>query len=299
MLNFTQTERLIDAIGERYAAFNDKDCSKLKRTLLDMESPKRIGRVRLSDFYSKGLYTNWEFTEKKDYLRSLGALDESDPKMPYVIVANYVASRPNCLVSSNFYVVCCRNECEDIMTRLESQVRGHLVPPETLLRLVPNIKSSSVNHSRKLSDTLKLRLFQVADANGGKVPIHGRLFSQWMHHAFPRDCPYPHEAGTTNPETPDEWMRSAGQGTHKASVTEMKFDVVNGKYREETTSDLPWTTTEELLHTRAKVVRRPFKAILRRLAMFGVLGAMLTWFVLSFRSFFDEKKGFGLKTHYA
>ena len=33
---------------------------------------------------------------------------------------------------------------------------------------------------------------QVASHHGGKVPLHGRLFAQWLHHAFPRECPYPH-----------------------------------------------------------------------------------------------------------
>jgi len=24
------------------------------------------------------------------------------------------------------------------------------------------------------------------------VPLHGRLFTQWLHFAFPHECPYPH-----------------------------------------------------------------------------------------------------------
>jgi len=304
-ITFKQTEHLIDEIGEQYGAFNDADCANLKGTLLGMESKTRVGRIRLSEFYSKGLYTNWEFTEKKDYLRSLGALDESDPKQPYVIVANYVASRPNCLDSSKFYAVCCRNECEDILSMVENNVKGNQVAPAVLLKLVPRIRSSTVHAPRKLSDTLKDRLTQVADANGGKVPIHGRLFAQWMHHAYPRECPFPHEAGTANPETPDEWMRSAGQDTHRASEDEMRTHVSSATSHEEHAhgNDLPWSHAEELLHTRAKVLkRRPstLRAILQKLAMFGVLGAMLVWLTLTFRSLSKgEKNSFGLKSHYA
>ena len=29
-----------------------------------------------------------------------------------------------------------------------------------------------------------------------EVPLHGRLFAQWMHYAFPRHCPFPHVSGT-------------------------------------------------------------------------------------------------------
>ena len=88
---------------------------------------------------------------------------------------------------------------------------------------------------RALSQALQTRLREVANLHGGRVPIHGRLFAQWMHHAFPREllggifvvcrqekegiprggtamirprCPYPHEFGTTSPQTPDEWMKA-------------------------------------------------------------------------------------------
>ena len=29
------------------------------------------------------------------------------------------------------------------------------------------------------------------------VRLHSRLFSQWLHYTFPRDCPFPHKIGTT------------------------------------------------------------------------------------------------------
>jgi len=301
-LTLSQTSHLVEEIGERYGAFNDVDCGKLKTQLLEIESPKRIGRVRLTEFYKKGLEDiPWEFTEKKEYLRSLGALDESDPTQPYVIVPNYLASRPNCLVSSNFYVVCCRNECEDLMTNVEAEVHNHTVAPEAILRLIPRISSSTVNAPRRLSDSLMDRLRQVAIANGGKVPLHGRLFAQWMHHAFPRECPYPHEAGTTSPQTPDEWMKSAGHDSHKHSEAEIMEHVEAHQYGEED-HELPWSHAEELLTTRVSperpAVRRPWKAILQKLAVFGVLGATITWLTLSWRSLFsNEKSGFGSKTH--
>ena len=39
------------------------------------------------------------------------------------------------------------------------------------------------------------RLDEIASLHAGPVPLHSRLFRQWMHHAYPRECPYPHEAG--------------------------------------------------------------------------------------------------------
>merc|ERR1719262_1980276 len=101
-LDFNTTARIVEAIGEHYGTYNAKECGKLKSELLDIES-KKAGRVRLTEFYKKGLTGVFEFNEKIDYLRTLGALDESDPAQPHVILPNYVAARPNCLVASSFY----------------------------------------------------------------------------------------------------------------------------------------------------------------------------------------------------
>merc|ERR1719343_1639826 len=30
---------------------------------------------------------------------------------------------------------------------------------------------------------------QIGKRHAGKVPPHGRLFAQWLHHAYPRECP--------------------------------------------------------------------------------------------------------------
>merc|ERR1719245_2897961 len=120
--------------------------------------------------------------------------------------------------------------------------------------------SDTVAAPRNLSSALLGRLAQVAESNDGVVPIHGRLFAQWMHHAFPRECPYPHEAGTTSPQTPDEWMRGTGHQSTKASKEEMLKQVesdtcmITGPSAGsgcgdewERGAELPWSKTEELL----------------------------------------------------
>merc|ERR1719350_1219305 len=201
---------MVRDIGEEYFRLNDMECTDLKGMLKGMEGQK-AGRVRLSSFYQKGLYSHWGLNEKVDYLRTLGALDESDPKNPQVIAANYVMARNNCLQPSNMYAICCRNECEDLMGHLETKLGSPNADPKQVAALVAAMPSGTVAAPRTLSGALLGRLDQVAATNGGFVPIHGRLFAQWMHHAYPRECPYPHEAGTTNPQTPDEWMAEKGE----------------------------------------------------------------------------------------
>ena len=61
---------------------------------------------------------------------------------------------------------------------------------------------------------------EVAAANIGTAPLQGRVFAQWMHHSHPRECPYPHEAGTVAPVPADEGIRGNGQEMSKASREE-------------------------------------------------------------------------------
>ena len=73
------------------------------------------------DFYGRGnVSNNWFFEERSDYLRDVGALDESSAaKGPQLIIPNYVQQPSNCLEVSDFYTVCCLKECESILSEVE------------------------------------------------------------------------------------------------------------------------------------------------------------------------------------
>merc|ERR1719277_492235 len=114
------------------------------------------------------------------------------------------------------------------MGHLERNVAGPTAEPNQIVELVSSLPSDTMATPRNLSAALLRRLNEVAAHHSGRVPLHGRLFAQWMHHAYPRECPFPHEAGTTNPQTPDEWMRETGHQDSHASQAE----------REETCSDM-------------------------------------------------------------
>merc|ERR1719373_835996 len=94
------------------------------------------------------------------------------------------------------YSICCINECEELMVRLEGVLARPTATSSAVVSLVAGMSSSTVQGPRNLSRVLISRLHDIADSQGG-VPLHGRLFAQWMHFAFPRECPYPHLAGTT------------------------------------------------------------------------------------------------------
>lgn len=296
---FETMSKLVEEVGEQYATVNDRECAALKKTLMEMED-RKAGRVTLHDFYRKGLYTFWEFDEKIDYLRALGALDESTPEKPMVIIPNYLSARPNCLAPSSFFAICCRVECEDLMDQIEREVKGPAASPDQVVKIIESLASDTVKAPRKISTTLLRRLDEVAAQHEGKIPIFGRLFSQWMHHAFPRECPYPHEAGTTNPQTPDEWMEQTGETSTKATeeermqcVANMASSTPDGEHQvavspegaEELAGveeELPWSSAEELEIMHMPPEEPPAAGVVSQKSM--LCGAFVCLLIISLKS---------------
>merc|ERR1719277_422352 len=150
--NFTTVSHIVAVIGARYSSLNDRECRELKHTLLSMKKRAQVaGRVRLADFYKIGLHSHWNLAEKRDYLRALGALDESNASSPMVIIPNYIGARPNCLEATNLYDVCCRNECEDLMGNLERDIAASDATPHRIAELVRKLGSDTTT-PRKLSE---------------------------------------------------------------------------------------------------------------------------------------------------
>jgi len=221
-LYFNEVENVIAEIGERYGQFQDIECRQFKDWLVAVEDPGvgGAGRVRVSDFYGQALNNGkWQFSESLDYLRQLGALDETDSSNPRVIIPNYIYGPSNCGAASSYYSVCCLDECEGILGRLEQLISAPDASPSAILSMVPMIASSTMPSSRTLSPWLHERLEEVAKHHGGLVPLHGRLFAQWLHYAYPRECAFPHAAGSIDPMHPQEYIR-----VHNVSAASLSTD---------------------------------------------------------------------------
>lgn len=251
--DFADTAAAASDIGENYHSFNERECSSMKSTLAGIES-RKAGRVRLSVFYNTSRNSHWQFTEKPAFLRAMGALDESDPKNPSVIITNYAMARANCLDAFHLYAVCCRNACEDLMDHVETSLAAPTATPERLAALVEALPSETVQAPRELPATLMAKLEEIAKYHQGTVPIHGRLFAQWMHHAYPLECPYPDES--ISPLTASEWLKATGSESSEASEEEMRQQIEADKCAidwqgrtdcESESTDLPWSTHEQLL----------------------------------------------------
>jgi len=151
-------------------------------------------------------------------------------------------SKTNCLANSGFYAICCSNECEGLLRHVEDNVASASASSARIADVISALPSDTVDAPRNLSSTLRSRLDEIAKQNGGEVPLHGRLFSQWMHHAYPRECPFPHVSGTTTPLWPEEYTEQTGQ-IDLATMEEV--GVYMGIEHEATLmEELPWTAIE-------------------------------------------------------
>jgi hypothetical protein len=273
-LDFSLVARVAEKVGEQFGGFQDQECKQIKASLVSIEEPG-TGRVRLSDFYKPAIGGQWQFQESVSYLRQLGALDETDAEKPRVIIANYISSPSNCIASSSFYSVCCMDECEGLLGHLEQQIAAPEAASTQIAALVLELLTSSVAAPRKLAAPLLDRLGEIAAEHGGSVPLHGRLFAQWMHHAYPRECPYPHLSGTTNPLTPDEWLEATG-GETTATEEEMQGHVEKTAASSalpegSNKAPLPWSSEEELLVARPAM--QSDHGITRNAMMFMAVGS--------------------------
>eukprot|EP00419_Tripos_fusus_P083378 CAMPEP_0172939636 /NCGR_PEP_ID=MMETSP1075-20121228/223623_1 /TAXON_ID=2916 /ORGANISM="Ceratium fusus, Strain PA161109" /LENGTH=695 /DNA_ID=CAMNT_0013801027 /DNA_START=101 /DNA_END=2188 /DNA_ORIENTATION=+ len=179
------------------AMWQDHDCKAMKRYLIKLD-PDNDGRVPLNIVHKQpeNLDSHGEqvfrFSESQDYLRGMGGLDESNPNRPQVLISNYVLGPANCYKSLAFHTFCCLNECDAVLTEVERAVGGPSAKPDVLLPLLGNLTTPSMDEPRLLSESLVAKLPSIAAHSGGMVPLHGRLFTQWLHFAFPHECPYPH-----------------------------------------------------------------------------------------------------------
>jgi len=252
--DFSSIAHVATAFSTGFGRFADMECKEMKNKLMDLEDEDREdGRVRLAKFYGPYLEgTSFHFSESPDYLRHLGALDEHNPLQPSVIVPNVMYARSNCLATSGFHSVCCIDDCEVLLGELEQKVPEPFAAPGLIAEVVAGISSETVAAPRNLSAPLRQRLGEIAARHGGSVPLHGRLFAQWMHYAFPNECPYPRSLLTGEAQlTPQEWEQQ--QKRVFASKEEMQKVLQLSNSSAEiagASSDGPvmlWSEDEELL----------------------------------------------------
>merc|ERR1719277_143739 len=157
-LSFTDVAGIVAEIGDRFAEWQDSQCHVMKGMLLEIED-RGTGRVKLGDFYGSAINKGrYQFTETINYLRQIGTLDESDPSTPQVIIPNYVSGLSNCIARTQYYSVCCLDDCEPLFGKLEREIGMPEATPAEVIAVVEKMPSATVDANRKLSLLLRSRL---------------------------------------------------------------------------------------------------------------------------------------------
>jgi len=257
--DFSDIHKAVASITNTFASYWETECQTIKQSLIELDKTG-TGRIPLSEFYGANADGEWRFGESEGYLRELGALDESSAwRGKQVIIPNYLLGASNCIVTNPHYLVCCVNECETVLDDIESAVGGPMATPAEVLGLVSSMTNFE-DDKPAIDKALQNQLQRVAEAHGGKIPLHGRLFAQWLHYVFPRECPFPHRAGSFTSLTPAEYgndyiASSDEVETHAAKrgdtdISEAKHMAVEQEWMTQ------WNEEEELhadydLHMRA------------------------------------------------
>eukprot|EP00927_Polykrikos_kofoidii_P028957 TRINITY_DN2511_c0_g1_i2.p1 TRINITY_DN2511_c0_g1~~TRINITY_DN2511_c0_g1_i2.p1 ORF type:complete len:551 (-),score=70.68 TRINITY_DN2511_c0_g1_i2:243-1895(-) len=259
--SFDDVTTALEVVAHRFASFYESTCQDLRSSLFDMEE-SRSGRVRLIDFYNAALHQDQHnLVEPIELLRDMGALDEADVQSPRVIIPNYVTGISNCVARTSFYSTCCPNTCESILALIEQTVGSGTAALADIVSAVGETISGPLSplHLQRLDD--------VAKQHGGRVRLHGRLFMQWLHFVFPRDCMYPHLSGSTYEKTLEDWGSDMGQhpqltrdGLKNATARLSELKSVDG-----TGSSCMWTLEEELFIERPEDADIADRAFSRRL----------------------------------
>merc|ERR1719284_2339922 len=235
-------------VPRRFGWWHDQLCVDMKSALLGLEDTRGTGRVSLGAFYGgKSAGKDWRFIESVDYLRQLGALDESDPKRLRVIVPNYLSGPNNCIEASEIHTYCCKDECGVLIAEIERGIAAPTGATGDIARIVSHLSSGTVDAPRNLTSELISKLESVASRHGGRGPLHGRLFAQWMHHAFPNECPHPHISGTTAPKTTEAFMKSGARVAVTADERAQHIAAASQESKTDEIKNLFWSEEEELL----------------------------------------------------
>merc|ERR1719189_175355 len=142
-------------------------------------------------------------------------------------------------------------ECEDILGHVEAAVGAPLAAVDQVLDVVRNMTEED-DEPVRIDEALQARLLRVAQTHGGRVPLHGRLFAQWLHYVFPRECAFPHKAGDAAALTPaqfgDDSIVSAAEVSQRVADDVVQQDLAGGNATFEQEQWMSqWSEDEELL----------------------------------------------------
>lgn len=202
----------------KYGHWQNSECQDMKATMEGLAGREQSGLVPYSKFKGEPNHAAYQFSETAEDLEKLGALKrDGDGKDPKVRIANYLLGPTNCIASSDYYMICCLSECDEIVSEVETRTQSPLVTPDVLIGVVQEVSTSSLQAPHALSEAVAASLRDVAKHYEGQVPLHSAEYRQWLNAAFPNECPYltPPELAAQESElrVANHWL----QGQHVCS----------------------------------------------------------------------------------
>jgi hypothetical protein len=258
--SFADIERVLHEASKDFGVSWQPECD-VTRDHMEEYDPQHIGRIPLNEFHElSDDHDQKKFHEAKSYLRDLGVLDNSSSRKGLqVIIPNYVESISNCVVANRQYSVCCLSKCDSILGRMEELVRSPVARVDDVLRYVKDVIAEETEGiaPRHLAGDLEAQLRRIASMqHNGMVPLHGRLFAQWLHYVFPRVCPFPHREGTIDPRSKNELdgvertKASKKERNREEERAELRADLFKHAAEEEDAGEVwmaQWSDEEELM----------------------------------------------------
>jgi len=265
-VSFDQADTLLHDLFHKFGSLTRRECAANKDLLVKAEVPG-TGRVPLSRFYA---IKNNPLSESADYIRNMGALDETNSNTPMIMISNYLSGPSRCMPFSGYFSVCCPDECENVLGSIEHALGEPSGEPSKILEIVSSLSSDTEPAPRNVSASLVQRIQSIASSHLGRVPLHGRLFMQWLHYAYPRECPYPHPSGTISPVSQEEWLNMRDDiETAMASESEKSVHMSMPLPENSTLETMPWLDVEELVadHKASRVDGKKGWSSLRTIIM--------------------------------
>merc|ERR1719162_2515478 len=165
LYSFEDLHEVVGGITKTFASWWESECQTIKTSLVKMDKSGN-GRVSLSDFYGAKADGEWRFGESEAYLRQLGALDDTNWNRKQVIIPNYLQGASNCIITTQNYFICCKNECEPILLELEESVGAAVAEPQEILHLFSNMTSFEDDELPKIGRILRDQLQSIAGTHG-------------------------------------------------------------------------------------------------------------------------------------
>eukprot|EP00929_Paragymnodinium_shiwhaense_P007675 TRINITY_DN111583_c0_g1_i1.p1 TRINITY_DN111583_c0_g1~~TRINITY_DN111583_c0_g1_i1.p1 ORF type:complete len:428 (+),score=104.47 TRINITY_DN111583_c0_g1_i1:59-1285(+) len=233
------------------AKMQKESCAARRASLTNLCKPS-TGRMPWS-----AVSAGAEESFNRDALTAAGAVEGGN----IVLLANYLSLPMHCTATTELFSVCCTSGCESIARHIESKAMAPKVSSDRLVQIASAVAPVARPLQRKLN--------KIAQQQGGDVLVHSAEFAEWLHYAFPAECPLrsvvSEEAAREAVPTVEE-MLAAYMG-EAAAMPEAKQ-----------------TSTTELIQNNAGVEGASWQRNGARLAVFALLAfAMLRTVVSQWR----------------